>query len=221
MRVFVLVLLLNLIAGRGHAGPWQREPGQWFVATGSNVVLSDGAQLPVHYDPTVYLEYGVTPLVTVGLDYHTADRGRIHTGFVFASFPLIPQTGRDRLAASLGFGGRIDEYSPLEKLTRGGLAWGRGLDNGWLAAEASATYGTIDQVFRPKLDLTWGYNIDENWTTSLQLQTGEGYADDRYAKVAASISYGITDRYRVNLGWVKGITGDRGGALKIDLWATF
>ena len=221
MRVIVVICCLLLLAGPVLAGPWQREKGQWFVASGSNLFLSDGSELPVHYDPTAYVEYGLTPLVTVGLDYHTADRGRIQTGFVFASFPLIDTSGRDRFAASIGFGARADPLHPVEKLTRGGLAWGRGLDTGWLSAEASATYGKIDQVFRPKLDLTWGYNVNDRWTTTAQLQAGQGYDDDTYAKVATSVSYGISDRYRVSIGWVQGLTGDQGGAVKVDLWATY
>ncbi|WP_439153881.1 hypothetical protein [Yoonia sp.] len=221
MRLIAGFCCLIALAGPVFGGAWTREKGQFFIANGSNLFLSDGSELPVHYDPTVYVEYGLTPRVTFGLDYHTADRGRIHTGLVFASIPLIDTKGRDRFAASLGFGARVDRHHPVETLVRGGLAWGRGLDSGWLSVDASATYGTIDTAFRPKLDLSWGYHIADNWMASAQLQTGQGYSDDYYAKVATTVGYAVNDRYQINIGLIQAMTGDRGAALKLELWATF
>lgn len=221
MRFGIVFLWLILAGQMAFAGAWAREKGQVFIASGGNFLLSDGAELPVHYDPTIYAEYGLTELVTVGLDYHTADKGRINTGFIFARFPLGDTTGRDRFAASFAFGARVDPLNPVEQLLRGSLSWGRGLESGWLAVDASATYGTLDTMFRPKVDFTWGYNITDRWTGSLQLQTGQGFDDDYYAKINPSLSFGINDTYRVSAGIVKGLTGDEGGALKLDLWTTF
>lgn len=220
MRFIFVIIGLLLAAQQGAAGPWPRERGQVFTAQGGNFLLSDGAQLPVHYDPTFYAEYGLTELMTVGLDYHTADQGRIHTGFAFLSFPLGDTDARDRYAASLGYGARIDEYSPLEWMVRGGFSWGRGLDNGWLAIDTTASYGTVDQSFRPKADFTWGHHLNDRWTVSLQLQTGEGYSDDYYAKISPAISFALNDEYRVSIGAVQGLTGDQGSALKVELWRT-
>lgn len=220
MRLVIAVMGLMLAAGAGAAGPWPREKGQSFVAQGGNFLLSDGAELPVHYDPTYYGEYGLSDLFTIGVDYHTADRGRIHTGFVFFRFPLGDTTSRDRYAASLGFGGRVDEYRPLEHLVRGGFSWGRGLDDGWLTIDASAVYGTEDKAFHPKVDFTWGHHLNDRWTAALQLQTGQGFSDDYYAKISPTISYGINDEYRISLGAVQALTGDGGSALKLEVWRT-
>lgn len=218
---FIVSVLLLLAANPVLAGAWAREKGQLFIASGGNLLLSEGAQLPVHYDPTIYLEYGLSELLTVGLDYHTADQGRINTGFVFARFPLGDPTATNKVAASLALGARVDEFSPLETLVKGGLSWGRGLDHGWLSIDYSATYGDIDQVFRSKADFTWGYNLSDRWTTVLQLQTGEGFDDDLYAKVSPAILFAINDRYRVGVGAVQALTGDQGSALKLDFWTTF
>lgn len=218
---FIFIIFLTLTTHPAFAGAWAREKGQAFIASGGNLILSDGAQLPVHYDPTFYLEYGLSDLLTVGIDYHTADQGRIDTVFVFARFPLGDTNARDRYAASLAFGARIDEFNPLEKLVQGGVSWGRGLDHGWLSIDYSATYGDIDQVFRSKADFTWGYNFNDRWTTTLQLQTGEGFNDDLYAKISPSILYQVNDRYRIGLGAVQALTGDNGSALKIDVWTTY
>lgn len=221
MRLIVTIFYIITAAGPAFAGAWAREKGQTFIASGGNFLLSDGAQLPVHYDPTLYAEYGLSPLITVGLDYHTADQGRIDTGFIFVRFPLGETTGRDQLAASLAFGARIDEFSPLEKLVRGGVSWGRGLERGWLSVDYTATYGNIDQVFRSKADFTWGYKFNDRWTSSLQLQTGEGFTDDVYAKISPAIIFRANDTYSISVGAVQAVTGDRGSALKLDLWSTY
>lgn len=218
---FIISFFVLFCANPVFAGAWAREKGQFFTASGGNFLLSDGAQLPVHYDPTFYLEYGLSDLLTVGLDYHTADQGRIDTGFIFARFPLGDTTQRDKIAVSLAYGARVDEFNPMEMLMRGGLSWGRGLDSGWLAIDYTATYGDIDKVFRSKADFTWGYNLNDRWTTTLQLQTGEGFNDDVYAKISPSVLFTVNDTYRVALGAVQGLTGDRGSALKVDLWTTF
>ena len=209
-----------LIAGQAAAGAWAREKGELFISQGGNFLLSDGAELPVHYDPTTYAEYGLTDRVTLGLDYHTADKGRIQTAFVFARVPLGDVDGRDRIAFSLGFGQRADVVNGAETLTRGGVSWGRGLESGWLAVDTSATFSASDGSARPKADFTWGRHLTDRWTASVQLQTGQGFNDDYYAKISPAISFGINERYRINVGAVQALTGDGGAALKVELWTT-
>ncbi len=221
MRLFVMVVCIFVLPSEIKAGAWAREKGQIFISSGGNFLLSDGAKLPVHYDPTLYLEYGLSDLLTIGLDYHTADQGRIDTGFVFARFPLGDTTGSTRLAASLAFGARVDEFNPLERLVQGGLFWGHGYDKGWYAIDFTGTYGNIDTIFRSKADFTWGYNISDRWTTTLQLQTGEGFSDDVYAKINPAVLFTINDTHRISLGAVKALTGDEGSALKLNIWSTF
>ncbi|MDX8351681.1 hypothetical protein [Cognatiyoonia sp. IB215182] len=221
MRLLAILICLLMLPQAGLAGAWAREKGQFFISSGGNFLLSDGAQLPVHYDPTFYLEYGLTDLLTVGVDYHTADQGRIDTGFVFGRFPLGDPVGRDRLAASLGFGVRVDEFNPQENLVQGGLFWGRGYDAGWFAIDFTATRGDITGMFRAKADFTWGHNLSDRWTTTLQLQTGEGFSGDTYAKINPAVIFSINDNHRVSLGAVQALTGDEGSALKLNIWSTF
>tara|TARA_R110002051_G_scaffold93824_2_gene163606 strand:- start:19503 stop:20168 length:666 start_codon:yes stop_codon:yes gene_type:complete len=217
-----LTLLFSLcFATIATAGAWPREKGTIFIAAGGNFLLSDGAQLPVHYDPTVYAEYGLSERVTIGLDLYTADAGRIGSAFFFTSFPLGDLEARDKFAANVAFGVRVDAENPSEMLLRAGLSWGRGLTNGWIAVDALATYGTNARTFRPKIDVTWGRRWSERWTTSLQLQTGQGFTNDYYAKVAPSIIYDLKDNIQVHLGAVHALTGDRGSGLKFETWLTF
>ena len=83
------IIISFCLATSAHAGAWSREKGELFIAAGGNFLLSEGARLPVHYDPTLYAEYGASERVTLGLDIHTADAGRIGTAFFFASFRLV------------------------------------------------------------------------------------------------------------------------------------
>ena len=221
MRLLLGLLCLSMLPQTAWPGAWPREEGQLFISSGGNFLLSDGAELPVHYDPTFYLEYGLSDLLTLGIDYHTADQGRINTGFVFGRFPLGDSGACDRFAASSGYGARVDEFNPKETLLQGGLFWGRGYPSGWYALDYTATYGDISEEFRSKADLTWGHNYTDRWTTTLQLQTGEGFSGDVYAKINPAIIFTFNERNRVSLGAVKGLTGDEGSALKLNIWSTF
>lgn len=219
-RVF-LVLLWCLWGQTALAGAWPREKGALFIAAGGNFWLSDGSQLPVHYDPTLYAEWGFTDRITLGLDIHTADQGQIFSGFVFANFPVGPVDGTHRFAANLAYGFRTDAQRPDEILMRGGLSWGRGLSDGWLAVDASATLGTADETWRPKMDATWGHNWSDRWTTTLQLQTGQGFTNDYYAKISPAVIWTMRDDLRISLAYVKGLTGDKGGGMKLETWISF
>lgn len=215
------ILLLCLATDMASAGAWARTEGELFIAAGGNFLLSDGARLPVHYDPTLYAEFGASERVTLGLDLHTADAGRIGSAYFFASFPIGDLESDNKFAANFALGMRIDAFSAPETLLRGGISWGRGLETGWLAIDATATYGTNDSTFRPKVDATWGRNWSDKWTTSLQLQTGQGFTNDYYAKIAPSLIYNFNEDIKIHLGAVKGLTGDRGAGLKLETWLTY
>ena len=221
MRPVLCSVLLSVAASAAHGGPWPREDGTLFIAVGGNFWLSDGSQLPVHYDPTLYAEYGLTDRITLGIDLHTADKGQIISGFVFAQYPIGPMEGPSRYTVSLAYGYRTDAVRPDEVLMRGGIHYGRGLETGWLAVDATATYGTADHTWRPKVDATWGYNWDERWTTTLQLQTGQGFTNDIYAKISPTVIWSLNEDVRLSLGAVKGLTGDKGAGLKLETWLTF
>lgn len=216
-----LILMLSLFGSEAAAGAWAREEGEVFVAAGVNFWLSDGARLPVHYDPTVYAEYGLSDRVTVGLDLHTADAGNIRSGFVFAQIPIGGTDRKFRHAVGLGFGLRADSNAATETLLRASYSWGQGLTKGWLAVDGSVTYAFRDHVFRPKVDATWGHNWADNWTTTLQLQTGQGFTNDFYAKVSPVVIYHWNDNLSVSLGAVQALTGDKGFGLKLESWLRY
>lgn len=216
-----LLFLAGTVANSVQAGAWTREEGKVFIAFGGNFLLSDGARLPVHYDPTLYAEYGWDGHVTLGAEFYTADTGRIVAGLVFASVPIGPTDKKNKFAFQIALGTKLKQGQDSEALLRAGLSWGRPLESGWLAVDTYATIGSQDHVFRGKIDATWGHHWSDRWSTSLQLQAGQGSFNDIYAKVAPSIMYRIRPNIVVSLGAVQALTGDKGAALKLETWLTF
>ena len=214
-------IIIFFYATMAHSGAWPRDEGRYFIAAGDNFLLSDGAQLPVHYDPTIYLEYGLSDEITLGVDMHLADAGRIGTAFFFISTPLSAKHSQQKVSANLAFGIRSNGLSETETLMRAGLSWGMGFDNGWLAVDGYATLSNADDKLRPKLDLTGGYRWSDTVELSVQLQTGQGTTDDFYAKLVPSISYQLNETIGLHLGAAQALTGDRGAGLKFETRLTF
>ncbi|SEV92363.1 hypothetical protein SAMN04488515_0249 [Cognatiyoonia koreensis] len=230
----ILVILIALLAGQpALSGAWAREKGEWFIAFGGNFWLSDGSELPVHYDPTLYAEFGLTDRITVGLDSHLADAGRIASDFIFFTVPVGDLEAQNRFAVGVGFGLRRTLHTPTnlatadfsylrtEELLRGSVSWGRGYESGWYAVDASATLAVSENKWRPKADLTWGRHWNDHWTTTVQLQTGQGFTDDYYAKISPSVIYHWNDYFSISVGAVQGLTGDKGAGMKLETWITF
>ncbi|RYH02166.1 hypothetical protein EU805_09910 [Salipiger sp. IMCC34102] len=221
MKSISLAILLILAATMLRAGAWPREEGDLFIAAGGNFLLSEGARLPVHYDPTLYAEYGFSPRLTLGTDLHTADAGRIFSTFVFAMTPFGDPEADLRRMAGFGLGYRQNNDGTEEALIRPALSLGQSTGSGWLAFDGTVTYGTEVRTWRPKADFTWGHNWTDRITTTFQIQTGTGFTGDHYAKISPTVIWTVNDRVKLNLGAVQALTGDRGSALKFETWLNF
>ncbi len=221
MRVLLLALTIIAMGGTAHGGAWAREKGQVFIASAANLWVSDMTDTGLYYDPTLYVEYGLTDRITIGADYYSTARDTLHTGLIFAQFPLGDTTGSDRFAAHIALGARTDFVLELDYLQRGGLSWGRGLEKGWLALDLSATYSRNDEVYRPKADFTWGHNLTDNWTAMFQLQSGETMEDERFVKISPAIIYGVNDNLRISVAAIKPVKGDAQSSIRLSLWQSF
>jgi hypothetical protein len=215
------IFLLLLLATQSHAGAWPREEGTVFLSFGGNVALFGEAVRPVHYDPTVYLEYGLTERLTIGIDGFTADKGTAGSLFVFARAPVLAESGSDKLAVSLGLGATLMPDGSLEGTPRLGLHWGRGLSNGWLAADTELTYGLTRETAQTKIDVTAGYNLTDDWTAILVATAGIGLTGDVYVKASPSILYHVNDTISIRTGLVQALSGDYGGGLSLEAWIRF
>ncbi len=224
-KTYVIGTLITLslcLAGETlKAGAWSRDKGEVFLSFGGNVALFDGATRPVHYDPTLYIEYGLTDRMTVGFDGYTSDATAVVNGFVFLRYPIGPEESPQRFAISLAGGASEIPGLALETTGRLGLHWGYGLPNGWLAADATSVVGLAGGEREAKLEFTWGQHLTERWTGILQMQGGVGFSGDTYAKVSPAVMIALGEKTRLRAGLVQAMTGDRGSALTVELWLTF
>ncbi|KPP89594.1 MAG: hypothetical protein HLUCCA08_09825 [Rhodobacteraceae bacterium HLUCCA08] len=215
------VLILSCLASAGPAGPWLRDDGAVFVSFGQNLALSEGARLPVHYDPFLYAEWGMTERLTLSLNLYSGDAGNEHAAEFFAIAPLaLPG---DRGVASLSFGAALREIDGTgqQHLVGGGLAWGKGFDQGWIAIEARLMSRLDAPRTEGKLDLTAGRHFNDGWSGMVQLQAGTGHAGDAYAKIAPTAIWHATERFDMTFGLVQGLTGDKGTGLTLGGWLRF
>ena len=203
------------------AGAWTQEEGSLFVSFGGNVALFDHATRPVHYDPTIFLEYGLSPRLTLGLDGYTADKGEAGSLFGFARTAIGRTDGPVVVALAFGLGLTKTPTGPLWETVRIGGHLGQGLDRGWLALDAEATRVLQQPLVQTKMELTWGHRLGNGWTSVLSGQIGSGLEGDFYAKMNPSLTYDLTQSIRLRAGYVQALTGDRGSGLSAKVWVDF
>lgn len=223
-RLALLLVALGLAAARpdgAAAGAWPREEGTAFISVGGNVLLFGDAARPVHYDPTLYIEYGLTPRITIGIDGYTADKGTSGSGLGFVSLSFGPLDRRNKTAISIAAGATRIPTGTTEPTARLGLHWGRGLDRGWISADYTMTFGTVLRRFQEKLTITRGHDFNDQWTGILSGEAGLGLELDFYAKISPSIAYSLTNRISLRASYTQALTGDLGGAAGLQLWMTF
>lgn len=219
-RVLVALLMASVTLPAG-AGPWLREEGTVFLSFGQNLALSSGARLPVHYDPFVYAEWGVSERLTLSFNLFTGDAGNELAAetFVVAPLDLPPRFGV--ASVSLGFAGQKVGDDDPHMLMGGGVAWGKGFDHGWIAVE-TRVLGRMDRWdLQGKFDVTWGHHFSDDWSGMVQLFAGHGHANDTYAKLGTTAIWRATDRVRVTMGITQGLTGDKGTGLTLGGWVEF
>lgn len=209
-----------LSAATAQAGAWPRAEGEIFASFGGNAALFGAAARPVYYDPTIYLEYGFTPRITIGAEGFTADRGDAGSLLVYGRLALDDGTGPNRFAASLSAGYTLLPDATLDETWRIGLHYGYGLENGWIAVDGTAT-ALSDMGAQYKIDATWGLAFDDRLTSVFNLEAGYGLTGDFYAKVTPSLVVELTPAISVRAGYVQALTGDYGGGLLVQGWVTF
>lgn len=220
MKRFAFVIFS--IAGTGaSAGAWPQPEGEYFLSFGSNVALIGESVRPVHYDPTLYLEYGYSERLTIGIDGFTADRGEAGSVFAFGRWALDVEGTEDRFALGAGLGVTILPDGEQGETFRLTAHWGRGLDTGWLAIDAQASFGFTQELTQTKIDSTWGYRIDDTWTATTQFEIGTGLSGDVYTKVSPSIVYSVNDDLQLRAGVVQALSGDYGTGISLQSWLRF
>ncbi|EYD72204.1 hypothetical protein [Limimaricola hongkongensis] len=224
-RAFVPVMLLSawagLAGGAAQAGAWPREAGETFLSFGGIVALSEEDGALSRIDPTIYLEYGLTERLTLGLDGYAADDGGSGNLFGWARLPLATGANGDVAAISAGAGAVLVDEDDTEAAARLGLHWGRGIEEGWLSIDAQALLALSSLSHEAKIDATWGQSLSPRWTGMLQGQVGYGLDGDAYAKLGASAVLHVAPDLDLRIGLSRAITGDPDAGLSVETWWRF
>ncbi|SFD65463.1 hypothetical protein [Roseivivax sediminis] len=222
MRILAWACMVALIcaATGAAAGAWPRERGTWYASGAVHLSWPRAIETWTSTEPTgrydaLYLEYGLTRKLTLGLDLGRAVSGEIKT-IGFLQYPITPQDWPIKAAVQLGFG-RIAG----RQVVRPGLSLGRGWDGGWLAADALVEQPTDGARFDVKLDMTYGIKLPKERKLILQMQTGQQAGDPAFARFAPSVVFPLRGPLSLELGGTWGLTGDNSMGLKIGLWAEF
>lgn len=223
-------LILALAATQADAGAWPRPRGETFVSvatrqtTGGRTLIA--AVQDIRSYNSVYLEYGLTDRLTVGLE---AGQGRgqdqaVNAGLVFARLPVW-SAGEHKVAVDFGLGLMDDGVDGTQTRVRPGLSWGRGLQTrwggGWLGMEASWEYRMPSGDSATKADFTAGLKPTDNWMAILQVQTGLYPGADPIARLAPSAVRKIGARTHVQAGALVPLAGDDAWGGTLALWFTF
>lgn len=216
----LLCLVLICTAGALSAGAWQREPGSGFAAATVRLGWPQNLNHWTSYAPTsqyntLYLEYGLTPRLTLGADLGHAVSGRSKS-IVFLQFPLRTASHGPKIAAQLGVG-----VVAQERVIRPGLSMGWGRPNGWVSVDSAVEIGLESGSTDWKVDMTWGRNMARGHKIMLQVQTGETAIDPPFIRIAPAIVRPLGKRLKIETGAAIGLYGDTSMGLTMGLWADF
>lgn len=223
----LVALLLMLLPTLAWAGAWPREVGRVFLSA-SATARSDRASIgaagfPQEIFAAFYLEYGLTPNITVGLDASHDDKGDF-TALAFMRRPIGRGENGHVFALKAG-AGTTRTGSTTQSLVMAGFDWGRGfetgLGNGWLSLETGLYYRTGQGELAAKADLTLGLKPSDRTKLMLQVQAGQYPGGDAYLRLVPSVALQIREGAHVELGLAAGLAGDDRLGVKIGTWLEF
>lgn len=230
-RILPLLILLMLPA-TAQAGAWLREKGSVFLSWSNTISTLSSNKFAS--DTSLYVEYGLTPRLTVGFDGYLGSSGKASEAYLFMRLPIGKKQRAANMALTFGIGHKAfpNPWGTVTKqsLTKLGFSWGRGLKHGWLAFDASAITVQRSAPFVPgqastsySADFTWGQKPSERLMLIWQMQTGKTTNGAAYAKFAPSVvwSFGAKRNNSVEIGMVKGLHGDDSQSLKLGFWKSF
>ena len=221
MKWLCVLILSALLASKADAGAWPRAEGTGFASVSHRLAYSadNVAAGPQSQYTALYLEYGLTPRLTLGLD-----AGRSVSGdgkiVLFAGWPVKSTDTGHMLSIQLGLG-QIDGAG----VVRPGLAYGYGFDrgqaSGWFAADAMAEIAVSSGKADLKLDLTLGLAWPSGRKVYGQIQAGRPDAAPTFARIAGAVVWPGRQGYATEVGVEYGVIGDTSVQLKVGLWRDF
>jgi len=227
MRRVLTILTIALLPGWAFAGAWPREVGTTFVslsftAKGDPTTMTTTG-FPQESFSTLYVEHGLMPRLTVGLDAGYSQAGD-YSVLAFASRPVGPGDAKNRFALEAG-AGVWDSGRQSDTVLHFGLDYGRGistgLGDGWVAVDTAVQYRVSLQEVIYKADLTVGLATGKRTKIMMQLQAGDYPGSEAYVRLAPSITRQFGPRTQLELGLEAGVIGDSRIGLKLGTWFEF
>lgn len=228
--------LIALTPLTAEAGAWLREKGEGFgILSGTfrtaQTTVRDAAVLP-QWDGKYYVEYGLMPWLTLGVDAYEAGYTYGHV-LLFARLPLSPKDWRLKVAAELGAGQYHDAAAEWNTMTKLALSVGQGFEldwsgPGWWAVDA--IFETRQEAFSPNIYKLEGTAGITPWTWGnpmIKLETGHVPGDPLIWSVTPSLRFpGKKIPDKNDRSWVAGIeyrsvAGLTATGLKLETWWQF
>lgn len=237
-RVLLVALWALVLAGPARPAAWPRPEGGLFLALSQSVWTDPwqaldlyertGLILPeIETEQALYLEYGLGPRMTVGVDHFATPGGdqgqtlvflRIHPG---GEVPLGLGfgMGQDRAAGGLSRG-----------VTQVQAALGRGVETrwgaGWLEVHGKAAHHGPTQYERAfgawSLDGTAGLNLPERRLVYLQTQlSGTSLSPRTILRLVPTYVHPLPHGLSLESGLIWGVEQDDRLGAKMGLWLEF
>lgn len=224
MRRLLLALILMLIASAARAGPWPRETGAVFLATGGTYRFDLGTGLPMG-EGTVYAEYGLTRRVTLGFDGFQTDTG-VAQALIFARMPLGREDRRLKLALGVGLGGaRAGAGADWAGMARIGLAAGRDHRlgrGGWWTIAAAVEADEATPLPLARIDATFGLGLTPRLQGLVQIESSARDSADAQVALIPGVIWRLGPRTRLHLGVeARATRTSRQAGLRAGLWRDF
>ena len=224
MHRLLPALIFILIASAVGAGPWPREAGAVFLATGGTYRFDLATGL-LTGEATVYAEYGLTRRITLGFDGMQSDAGAVQA-LVFARVPLGREDRRLKLALGVGLGGaRAGAVAGWGGLARVGVAVGRDHRlgrGGWWTVGAAVEADQANPLPLARIDATFGLGLAPRLQGLVQVEASA--RDDRDAQVAVipGVIWRLGPHTRLHLGVeARASRMTRQAGLRASLWRDF
>jgi len=220
----VTLIAITVSASAAWAGAWPREVGRTFLSFGSSfdVAYDDpgGTRDQFH---TLYVEHGLRPKLTLGLDAGISDQGH-YSLVVFLRHPMMEKSENHRFAFQGGFGLREDAAGS-DYLVQGGFAWGKGIDtrfgSGWMSMDTTLEYRIESADLVTKMDFTIGLKPKPRTKLMLQIQTGVEAGNDPFVRLAPSIARQFGEGRHLVLEAHFGVLNDDKAGIKLGTWLEF
>ena len=204
------------------AGAWPRGEGKMFVAASAEMTWPDGRalELPDIYGAT-YLEYGLRPHVTMGLDIGSADitKSERLKAVGFVRYTITQGSSPYQIAVDAGVG----TFSG-QNVVRFGASYSKGLSifarDAWVSLDANTLRTTQSAQFASSIDATFGVTLKRGKIIG-QISAFQAFDRTRNVSFTPSFAYYLGKGRHLEIGARIGLSGKPDPALKIGIWQEF